>query len=163
MKYKWFEISHENREEWESLCPPNEYRVVDPTLLPSIIPIALKNKLNSALIIASGEANGIVFYMINLMRVDTKDAAIDQQPFGLAFVGDTPIPSGCLIDHGNWQGRTIKPPSDFWSLISKSGIRSVYPLAEMPRNSFGNIRDLQVTSQEEAFNTIVLQLKRWTE
>ncbi len=60
--------------------------------------------------------------VFNLQRVDIKDRAVDQDIFGL-IVTSTGVPSvGMYIYHGDWPGRRIHPPADFWTKIDESGI-----------------------------------------
>jgi hypothetical protein len=159
MKYNWFNISKEDREKWEALCPPEEYRVMSANVLKGLLPDGLINQYNSVLIMASGTSNGNVYYMANGNRVDDPDRAIDQMPFGLAFIGNNPIPSGCLLQHGDWGNRTIYPPQDFWGHVTASGISSYYPHSEMPPNLAGKIPDLKIDSQNAAFEKLGEVLK----
>lgn len=159
MKYNWFDIRIENRAKWEALCPENEYRIYPGTVLSGLLPDTLINKYNSVFIMASGTTSGNIYYMANGNRVDHQDNAVDQMPFGLAFVGDGPIPSGCLIQHGNWDNRTTNPPAEFWNLVNVSGTSAYYPLSELPSTPEGEIIDLQIDSQNEAFATLVDALK----
>ncbi len=80
-------------------------------------------------------------------------------PFGLAFVGDSPIASGCIIQHGSWVNRTIHPPNEFWPLVAASGISTYYPLSELPSEPNGKITNLNIESQHAAFENIVDVLK----
>lgn len=159
MKYDWFDIANEDRKEWEAICPPGEYRVIPATVLSKVLPDALINKYNSVFVMGSGTPYGNVYYMANGNRVDDPNGAIDQMPFGLAFVGDNPVPSGCLIQHGDWANRTIYPPREFWANITASGTASYYPLSEMPTDYAGKITDLKIDSQNAAFGRLVDILK----
>jgi hypothetical protein len=111
MKYNWFDIANEDRSKWEGICPPGEYKVIQATVLSGVLPDALINQYNSVFVMGSATPHGSVYYMANGNRVDDRDGAIDQMPFGLAFVGNDPVPSGCLIQHGNWMNRTTIPPT----------------------------------------------------
>ena len=158
-QYNWFNTKNEDRAKWESLCPPGEYRIYPGTVLSSLLPVALITQYNSVFIMASGTPSGIIYYMANGNRVDFRDNAIDQMPFGMAFVGDGPIPSGCLIQHGDWDNRTTNPPPEFWGLITISGTNSFYPLSEIPAENTGRITDLNINSQHMAFGKLVEVLK----
>lgn len=163
-KYDWFDISKQQREEWEALCPVNEFRVIKPLDLPSILPRALTDKFNSVLIMASGSIdNTVVYYMANGNRVDSSAGQIDQQPFGLAFVGPDPIPSGSLVQHGDWEDRSTTPPDEFWQYVSASGLGNIYPISELPPSDSGELSDLTVQSQQHAFNDLVAQLRHSVE
>ena len=163
-KYDWFDISNQNRKEWEKLCPVNEFRIVKPDQLPSVLPKSLTSKFDSVFVLASGSVDDtIVYYMANGNRVDYEAGQIDQQPFGLAFVGPDPIPSGSLIQHGDWEDRSTTPPADFWYYVEASGIGNVYPISELPHATSGSIKDLRIQSQKDAFIDLVSQLRRFTE
>lgn len=162
-KYDWFDMSNQNRKEWEDLCPVNEFRIVKPDQLPSVLPKSLTSKFDSVFILASGSADDtIVYYMINGNRVDYKVGQIDQQPLGLAFVGPDPIPSGCLIQHGDWEGRSTIPPDEFWYYLTESGIGNLYPISELPPRNSGSIKELKSQSQWDAFSDLLNQLRRST-
>ncbi|MBU0647543.1 hypothetical protein KJ855_00005 [Patescibacteria group bacterium] len=160
MKFDWFDISDQKRSDWENLCEPNHYRIIEPGELPDILPKLLTNKFDSILIMASGTTTGTAYYIANGNRVDYKANAIDQQPFGLAFVGNNPIGSGCLIQHGTWQDRTTNPPDDFWEKIEESGIGNCFPLPELPESPYGKIEALKKPSYKDAFSAVIKQLKK---
>jgi hypothetical protein len=158
-RYNWSHIQNESRVKWEELCPVGEYRILPSNVLSGLLPEALINQFNSVFVMASGTMSGNVYYMANGNRVDFPDNAIDQMPFGLAFVGDSPIASGCVIQHGNWINRTIHPPNEFWQQVTASGISNFYPLSESPTEISGKITDLKIDSQQHAFRNIVDALK----
>jgi hypothetical protein len=164
MKYNWFDISNEDRDKWEKICSPGEYRIVTgsaiSSVLSSVLPEALITKYNSVFIAGSATLNGVVYFMANGNRVDANGIAIDQMPFGLAFIGNsTTSGSGCLIQHGNWVNRTTNPPADFWNHIIESGTASYYPLSELPSEFAGKLTDLKIDSQNAAFGKLVEVLK----
>lgn len=158
-RYDWFGINSQSREQWDQLCPVGEYRIANKDALLGVLPARLLATYDSVFIMASGTLSGVVYYMANGNRIDSKDGAIDQMPFGLAFVGNAPIPSGCLIQHGDWGGRTTHPPAEFWGLVDASGTPSHYPLSELPLETTGKITDLKIASQADAFGNLVGVLK----
>jgi len=109
--------------------------------------------------VASGSPEGQIVFMANIHRVDSGDQAIDQEPFGIVFHANTPAPSGVLLHHGRWEGRTTQPPEEFWRTLQSSGIGNCYPLRELPGRKAGPITDLNVPSQHEAFAALVSRLK----
>jgi len=159
IKYNWRDISTEDRAKWEALCPPGEFRVCSYTVLSGLLSDTLISQYNSVLIMASGTSSGNIIIMANGNRVDYRDRAIDQMPLGIAFIGDGPIPSGCLLQHGDWYNRTTKPPTEFWDLIKVSGTSSYYPLSELPSTLSGKLADLKINSQHAAFRKLVEVLK----
>jgi hypothetical protein len=163
VNYNWFDISNEDRKKWEGICPPGEYRVLSgsavSSVLAGVLPKALYSKYNSVFIAGSATLDGNVYYMANGNRVDASGSAIDQMPFGLAFVGNSISGSGCLIQHGDYMGRTTKQPRGFWDQIKNSGTASYYPLSELPSEPAGKLTDLKIDSQNAAFGKLVDVLK----
>ena len=159
-KISWFDTTKEELEPWESICPSNEYRVIKPDDLPPVVPCALVDKADSILVVASGTESGTVIYMANLHRVDKNDYSIDQEPFGIAFLGNDTTTSGCLIHHVKWDDRTTKPPKDFWNYVTASGIGNCYPISELPKSKGGKIEELGIGSQEGAFQAICEKLRQ---
>jgi hypothetical protein len=159
-KYNWFNVQNEQRAKWESLCPVGEYRILPSSVLAGVLPNELINQYANVFIMASGTSSGNVYYMANGNRLDQKDGAIDQMPFGFGFVGNDPIASGTLIQHGNWDERSTYPPKEFWLQVESSGFSNYFPSTEMPAKPSGKITDLKIASQEYAFRTIVNALKK---
>lgn len=159
-KYNWFNIQNEQRTKWENLCRVGEYRILPSSALSGILPDELINQFVNVFIMASGTSSGNVYYMANGNRLDQKDGAIDQMPFGLGFVGNDPIASGTLIQHGNWDGRSTYPPDEFWLQVESSEFSNCFPSSEMPTETSGKITDLKIESQEHAFRYIVNALKK---
>jgi hypothetical protein len=162
VKYSWIPIADEDRQVWEEICPVGEYRVIGADQVPEVIPKALVDKGHSFFIMASGSTDGAAYYMVNVNRLDAKDRAIDQEPFGLAFIGSDPVASGCFIHHGTWEGRTRKVPQGFFEAVSASGLATCYSVTSIPQQSSGRIEELQIESQETAFRHLVVQLQNLT-
>ena len=101
--------------------------------------------------------------MANINRVDNATSHVDQEPFGIAFVGSEPRGSGCFIHHGTWTGRTTKPPEGFWQTISSSGLANSYPISELPAKPAGRREELGIQSQRRAFELLIANLSTETE
>ena len=151
MWYDWQPKPEVGFDELEELCPVGEYRIVAPKEVPSgILSPALSAKTHSILIMCSGTPSGRIYVMLNLNRVDRGE--IDQMPYGIAFDEFESIPSGVLIQHGDYTDRTTPLPKGFHEYIAHSGI---YPLEEMPPNDAGPITELKIGSQKEALKLLV--------
>ena len=157
--YTWFDTSQESRGAWEALCPPGEFRVINPNSVPPIIPKGLSERADSVLMVASGSPDGQILIMANIHRVDSGDQAIDQEPFGIVFHANSAAPSGVLLHHGKWKDRTTRPPEEFWRTLQSSGIGNCYPFSQLPHKKAGPITDLSVPSQHGAFAALVSRLK----
>jgi hypothetical protein len=159
-KYSYFNTTAQDRETWEKLCPPNEFRRQPPSALSGLLPGGLLAKADSVFMLASGSPQGTIVWMANVHRVDQKASGVDQEPFGIVFHGPTPALSGVLIHHGNWPGRTELPtPPEFWPAVAASGVGNCLPLAEAPSKPAGLISELNVQSQHDAFGALLQQLK----
>ena len=164
----WFDASQiAPREIWEQHCAPDEFAIVPPSVIQTLLPClpqALVAKTQKGVIVASGTAYGVV-YMINLLRIDERDKAVDQEPFALAFIGENPTISGCLLHHGDWQGRTVHFADDIWEYITASGVGDFYRLLDLPLKERGRLDELDKTSHQEAFRKAVQELysmvKEW--
>jgi len=135
-----------------SLCPEGQYRVLVPEQLPSgMFSESLIAKTHSILVTCSGTDAGRVYMMLNLNRQDKNE--IDQMPYGIALEGHRTLPSGVLVQHGDYhQDRTTKLPNDFYQFVASSG---TYPLQTMPPADDGQLSDLKIGSQNEAFKLLV--------
>lgn|GEM_PF-975571 len=158
MKYTYFSVSTECRQDWENLCPINQFRIVAPHELPIAYPINLRNKLHRALVVASSLPNGVDYWMINGNRVDGRASAVDQQPFGIAFSGTKAMGSACLIHHGTWDGRTVYLGSAFLNYANASGSGHCSQVSELPAESSGNASNLRIQSQLDALNNVISAL-----
>ena len=158
-QYDYFDVSKEKKADWEKICPVDEYRVLSGSQITTLLPEKLTNQYDSVIVVASGSNDGTAYYMMNGNRVDFKDQAIDQMPFALAFIGDEPVISGSLVQHGDWTDRTVPMPSDFQSYVQASGIGALYPLHELPQNNSGSIEELIGTSQEAAFKDVFASIR----
>lgn len=158
MKLKWFPLTEEQMAYYTGNCPKNEYRVFQGvTSLPGL-PDDLVRKADNLLIGCSGDATGSLYYIANLARIDLKDQAIDQHPFGFIVNPMNQTPSGVLIDHGNWEGRTIKPPTEAWDEIILGNFEQYQSLQILPPKEAGSIDDLSDSSQHRAFATMIEKL-----
>lgn len=162
MEWNWSSLTEDKMQYYRDLCPDYEYRVFAPAPgLPGISK-GLTDKCSMLMIAASGDATGRVFYMANLLRPDPKDKkgpAVDQMPFGFVFDTGSPLLSGALIQHGNWDGRTTYPPVSAWDQIVNGSYGAYMNLSLIPPASAGSIYDLQGTSHESALSTLIESLK----
>ncbi len=166
-QYNWYDTSKVKRGRLEELCPVNEWRVIKPQQLLGIVPVSpeLLDKSDSVFVMSSGSYDGTAYYMANLNRVDRKAGEIDQQPLGLVFSAkDTSMPSGCIIQHGDWDERSIEPPAQFWEYYNDCKVGDYFPLRTLPAKSFGSIFELKNDNiQGKAFQALLDELKKTVE
>ncbi|MGV2337787.1 MAG UNVERIFIED_CONTAM: hypothetical protein LVR18_28130 [Planctomycetaceae bacterium] len=155
MWFDWKPVPPEQLKSLSDLCPSGEYRVLSQEQIPDgVISPTLKTKLHNVLIMCSGDATtGRLYTMLNYNRVDGDE--IDQMPYGIAYDGSGPIPSGVLVQHGDYENRTTPLPEGFHEFVAQSGM---YPLQEMPTNPSGRISDLNIGSQQKGFELLRSQI-----
>ena len=78
--------------------------------------------MDGAVMIAAPTSTGGTYLVFNARRVDTKDRAIDQEPFAIINHSTGPSSAGMFIHHGDWEGRTETAPQEFWDHVEESGI-----------------------------------------
>lgn len=163
MEWNWTPLSPLQMQHYRDLCPDFEYRVFPlQDDLPGIS-TGLSNKCTTVMIAASGDSSGRVFYMANLLRPDPKDRkgpAIDQMPFGFVFDSSSPLLSGALVQHGEWDGRTSYPPASAWTNIVNGDYEAYASLSLVPTASAGPISALEGGSHVGAFTTLIEKLSQ---
>jgi len=159
----WFDTSSDERAAWEAVCPVGQFRVASPSIIPSIMPwfpAGFLAKIEAVTIVASGNVNGPILFMANFHRRDFRARAIDQEPFGAVFLGSEPAPSGCLLHHGAWPGRTVTMPLQFWL---PSGATSCCTVSGIPPQVSGVIADLKIECHHAAFVELDRRLRPFIE
>lgn len=143
---------------FRELCPENEFRVYEKNIELHGVSKGLTDQISNMMIASSGDSNGRVYYMANLHRPDPKDRngkAIDQMPFGFVFDNEIPMLSGALIQHGDWQGRTVYPPESVWQDLINGEIQAYMNINLVPAVTAGSIYDLDGSTQQAAFSTLI--------
>jgi len=151
MIFSPYPITLEDYSNLNKTCPLNYYRVVSADQVPIALPESLRNKCIGAIIIGSGNQT-FSTYVINLLRVDEKDSAVDQHPFICAMNSDNEIDlTAGIVHHGNWLGRSSYPGTSFFQAITGSGITAFYPVIGVPPKDFGSLDELAPDSHKDAF------------
>lgn len=159
MPESWRQLTTDQQAEFEEIMPESGWRVIPGSELPSVFPYDFQSKLDSALVIVEPTDTGGTYLVTNAVRLDFKDKALDQEPFGL-IVSDTGAGSiGVFIHHGTWSGRTEHPPEEFWEEATSSGIGN-YFLAVPPSGSMLGSLDELPKGHRGAFDAVVESLRR---
>jgi hypothetical protein len=162
-KPSWIKLNGDQASELFTLSKSIEfdpgYLVVPQSGIPSLFSPILKLKCDSAVVMSSTGDKGTVIFVCNALRVDHKDLAIDQEPFGIALLSTGAVESGLFLHHGNWHGRTTAVPPQFWDDVAASGLGNCCPGTQLP-SSTGPFSDLAGTSHEQAFYNLFDELKR---
>lgn len=162
----WLTLSDKQRAEIRQMIetyPPGAwYKVLAQERIPGVFAPVLKGKCDYAIVMVSNVTVASTVFVCNALRVDVKDGAIDQEPFGVAVIGDQPAQSGLFLHHGSWDGRTVRNvPPEFWGCVASSGVGNHYPFPELPPASFGSLSELKQTSHASAFKEIVERLANY--
>jgi len=140
-----------NKEEWNEICPPMEYRIISATEAYSlgIVPIGLTN-INSVAIGASGSTDSTIMYFANYFRVDGTE--IDQEPyFELYESGSTESSLYGIFHHANFEGRTETLNVSELSKISASGSTTDIQFTAKPDNNAGTLEELRTQGKISGF------------
>lgn len=144
VKIYWSELKKEHEQQLFTFCPRNTFRLVSPSESPPIVSPALISKFDSILYIASGSSQDLTYLGGIGNRVDRDE--IDQHPFMIVYSGNIALPKICILEHGDWPGRTIPQPQDFENYLECEGIGNIFRLPEMPPSDRGSIEHLHGTS-----------------
>lgn len=95
------------------------------------------------------------FYGLVINRVDVRAGAIDQEPFGIGFYYNEPLPSGTFAHHGNWPGRTEVQAPEFWDYFRATGGGHARPIVGLPTEPITSIYELDdLESLRRAFQAV---------
>ena len=164
MEFSTHSISSTQRAEFEEIANERElesgYKWLSSSEIPSAIPVSLRSKMTSALLMWQRTSSGAVYLVCNGIRRDDKDNALDQEPFGIAVHSSGASPSGIFIHHGDWHDRTTPITLEVVQVIDSTSLGNYFPLGGVPAGSSGPLSDLEETSHEGAFRTVLKQLAR---
>jgi hypothetical protein len=76
------------------------------------------------------------------------------------LVGNSPVTSGCLLQHANYVGRTTPLPTDFWQYLAGQGLGNLFPISELPDKSEGSLGELGKDSHFRAFEKVIAEISR---
>ena len=110
MQSSIYSITSTQRAEFEELAKKRKlesgYVWLSSSEIPSAISASLRSKMTSALLIWEHTSSGCLYLVCNGTRLDEKDNALDQEPFGVVVHSSGANPSGIFIHHGDWRNRT---------------------------------------------------------
>jgi hypothetical protein len=141
-----------DKEKWNEICPPNEYRVytADEARGFGIIPTGMTNA-NSVIVGASGSTSETIMYFANYCRVDNND--IDQEPyFELFESGATQSSIYGIFHHADFEGRTEELDQNQLDRIAASGSTADIQFTAKPVNKSGTLDELRKEGKIEGFN-----------
>ena len=152
-------ISSSERDEFERIArdigAQSGYVRLSTGDLPAAIPLSLRSKLTGAMMMWEQSIGGSVYLVFNGVRLDEKDNALDQEPFGIAVNSSGADTSGVFIHHGDWEGRTVQLSTADSDLLQSTALGEYFPLGDIPQGSNGSLSDLAKTSHEGAFNRMM--------
>lgn len=140
-----------DKEKWNEICPPMEYRVISGIEANSlgIVPTGMTN-INSVAIGASGSTDNTIMYFANYFRIDGTE--IDQEPyFELYESGSTHSSLYGIFHHANFSGRTETLNSSELAKISASGSSADIQFTAKPVNNFGTLDELRIEGKISGF------------
>ena len=134
------------------------YLVVPQTSIPDVFHPVLRKKCSHGVVMTSTNASGTVIFVCNAFRIDQKEKAVDQEPFGVALTSKV-SPCGLFLHHGDFKNRTVHVPEPFWETVVESGVGVFFPGNQLPVLSTGPLSNLAGTSNLPAFQTVFEKLR----
>jgi len=155
---RYIKLGREEQIEVEQLAEAPGWCIIPKEKIPKVFPEDFREKMDSAVIVASGTPAGVTYLMCNARRVDWKDRAIDQEPFGIVVLPAGASTGGMFIHHGDWEGRTMHPPKEFWECVIASGAGNYFCSNPPTGKTSGSLAELP-PGDKEAFERIIEKLK----
>lgn len=157
---KKFEIGLE-KDEWNKICPPNEYRIFSPSAAYSLglAPTGMSSTLNCVIMAASGSSIDSIVYFLNYCRID--GAKIDQEPYGMLYhSGSQTTDLYGLIHHADFYGRTEELAASELAKIAASGTAANISFTAKPQKESGTIEELRSERKLGCFEFVLEQLSK---
>lgn len=132
-----------DKEKWNEICPPMEYRVINGTEAHAlgIVPSRM-TAINSVAIGASGSTDSTIMYFANYFRLDGTE--IDQEPyFELYESGSTQSSLYGIFHHADFSGRTETLNNIELAKISASGSNTDIQFTAKPDSNSGTLEELR--------------------
>lgn len=133
-----------DKEKWNEICPPMEYRVINGTdaYTLGIVPSGMTD-INSVAIGASGSTDNTIMYFANYFRLDGRE--IDQEPyFELYENGSTQSSLYGIFHHADFTGRTETLNNTELAKILASGSTADIQFTAKPSSNSGTLEELRM-------------------
>jgi hypothetical protein len=140
------------RADWEALCPPMEYRVIDgpQAYALGIVPTGM-SQVNCVVVGASGSTADTMMYFANYKRVDLPD--LDQEPyFELYERGASQSDLYGNFHHALFPGRTMPLDASALARIAASGSTADISFLSKPSKDAGTLDELQAEGKIAGFD-----------
>ena len=159
MEFTSMALSSDDQAEFEQIASElgaeSGYRHLSTGELPRAIPEALRSKLTGAVMMWDRANAGSVYLVVNGVRLDPDDYALDQEPFGVAVSSSGADTSGVFIHHGDWDDRTVPLSTTHGDLLASTSLGQYFPFGDAPPSSSGPLSELTKTSHEGAFSAMM--------
>lgn len=132
-----------DKEKWNEICPPMEYRVISGTEAYSfgIVPTGMTN-INTVAIGASGSIAGTIMYFANYFRIDGTE--IDQEPYFELYESSATHPTLYgIFHHADFDGRTETLNTNELAKIAASGSTADIQFTAKPDKNSGTLDELR--------------------
>lgn len=158
VKASWIEIEPRQQAELGLCAASSGFHIISQDELPSVFPDRLRQKIDSALMATIPTSSGGMCLLISALRVDQKDRALDNEPFGLIVHSTGVSVGGVFIHHGDWEGRTQAAPADFWNVVEASGVGDYFYTSPPDGVREGTLDQLPV-NHRGAFDAVLREIR----
>jgi hypothetical protein len=94
--------------------------------IPTIVPLRLRDKWDSAAVVISGSTGPDGAIAIVGHRIDPKAGMMDHDPFVIAVSASVPHGSGVLVHHASYDSRSLQLPAGYLAALSSSGVTNYF-------------------------------------
>lgn len=132
-----------DKDKWNEICPPMEYRVMNYTDAYSLglVPAGMTN-VNSVTVGASGSTENTIMYFANYFRIDGTE--MDQEPYIELYESGSNQPSIYgILHHSSFNGRTEILSLNELEKISASGSTADIQFTAKPEKEAGTLDELR--------------------
>ncbi len=161
MHASWINLSPQQRAEFNESFGTSGWRIISRDQLPSVFPCSLRSKVDSALVITADTSTGGTYFIVSAWRLDRKDCAFDNEPFGLIVHASGASEDGVFLHHGEWEGRTQPIPDYLLNAIDSEGVGDYLWAIPPADQNEGGLLDLVPLPRPHrgAFHSIVQEIR----
>ncbi|MCB5251360.1 MAG: hypothetical protein LHW51_00115 [Candidatus Cloacimonetes bacterium] len=127
--------------DWESLCPENQYLIFDPSLLTCLIPASLLAKVSKCLVAHTSSFDGKKVFVVQMYRHDKGNTVFDEHHYVSLYDTISNLHFEGYIEHANYSKRTFNVSFVSGSFaVGSASINQIFPFNAPPQS--GSLEEL---------------------
>ncbi len=127
--------SNYNLGKWESLCPNNQYKIVEPSSLEDLIPRGLLEKVSQCLIAHTSSSDGKQVFVVQMYRHDKGNTVFDEHQYVALYDTGSDLHFEGYIEHADYSQRTFSVSFVSGSFaVGSASINQIFPFNPPPQS-----------------------------